>query len=100
MTTAEALIEQIRRRMEIEAERARRPRPVPAAEERSVETLVPAGGEEAHEDFHERYIQAPQPVEDWGKRAVRRGRIDSGSAREAIIWGAIFGKPKGWMDTW
>ena len=99
LTTAEAVFEQIRRRMEIEAERIRRPEPTapsappapPAAS--SIETLTPAG-RASHERFHERYIEPLESVEEWGKRRARSGRVGPRSAREAMIWGAIFGKPK------
>ncbi|MFQ6046162.1 MAG: hypothetical protein ACE5PT_07375 [Gemmatimonadales bacterium] len=114
LTVAEAVFEQIRRRMEPEAEAGPEPaapavparrvesrrierRPLPPSEGRSVETLTPAGGE-SHVEFHDRYIEPIEPlksVEEWGRREKAGARYGRRTARQAMIWGAIFGKPKG-----
>jgi hypothetical protein len=61
-------------------------------EARSLETLTPLG-EASHRRFHEQYIEpdlAPQPV----RRS--RYRLTPKTAREAVVWTAIFSPPKGY----
>lgn len=101
LTAAEAVFEEIRRRMELEEEqrepwRFERP-PPPPSEARSLETLTPAGGD-SHARFHDRYVEPMKPlkpVAKWGMPEETGGRYGRRTARQAMIWGAIFGKPKG-----
>jgi hypothetical protein len=60
-------------------------------EARSLETLEPLGAA-SHRAFHERYIEpdlAPPPIR------VSRYRLTPQTAREAVVWTAIFSPPKG-----
>ncbi len=65
---------------------------VPQEEAVSLETVEPAGGA-SHVAFHERYMDVPadQPV----SAARHRYRLTPRTAREAVIWTAIFSHPKG-----
>jgi hypothetical protein len=61
-------------------------------EQRTLETLEPAGGA-SHVEFHERYLSdEPEAVQ---RRPSRFRRVSPRSAREAIIWKTIFETPKG-----
>jgi hypothetical protein len=57
----------------------------------SLETLEPMG-EPSHRAFHERYIDEPA---ESVPRARHRYRLTPTTAREAVIWTAIFSHPKG-----
>jgi hypothetical protein len=61
-------------------------------EARPVETLKPLD-EESHAAFHERYVERgpeARPVR------VKRYRLTPKTAREAVVWTAIFSPPKGY----
>ncbi len=60
-------------------------------EARPLETLAPLD-EASHRAFHEQYVEPglqPQP------RRVSRYRLTPKTAREAVVWTAIFSPPKG-----
>jgi hypothetical protein len=57
----------------------------------SLETLEPTG-EPSHRVFHERYVDVPAVS---APRARHRYRLTPTTAREAVIWTAIFSHPKG-----
>lgn len=57
----------------------------------SLETLEPTG-EQSHRVFHERYVDVPAVS---APRARHRYRLTPTTAREAVIWTAIFSHPKG-----
>lgn len=110
-TIAEQILEQIRQRDEAEREgveleplhteeavsleTAGRPRTGVERPERtaeSLETLEPAGGA-SHERFHERYIS---PLVEPVRRQTRPRVLPTPtSARQAVMWMAVFGRPKG-----
>jgi hypothetical protein len=59
----------------------------------SLETLEPTG-ETSHRTFHERYIDVPV-ADTSARRARHRYRLTPKTARDAVIWTAIFSQPKG-----
>lgn len=64
----------------------------------SLETLE-AAGEASHVRFHEKYFGASPSGEPAGGASPvprRARRVSPRTAREAVIWTAIFGRPKGW----
>lgn len=111
-TIAEEILEQLKREreaLEVEGEPAGGPlhtdeaysletlerpievRELPPDRERSLETLE-AAGEASHVRFHERYVAdavaEPAP-------ARRRLALNPRTARQAVVWMAVLGRPKG-----
>ena len=82
------------------------PEPEPAAslevveaEEQSIESLDPEGSP-SYRAFHEQYVEhepAPDSVLQHPVTAAVVRRLTPRTAREAVIWKAIFDKPKGFI---
>jgi len=60
----------------------------------SLETLEPAG-EASHARFEAKYVDHPSTFEVHGKRRACRVHLTPKTAREAVVWTAIFSPPKG-----
>lgn len=96
----EEILERIRATLEMPPPRPVRQEPapieeIPTEEAYSLETLE-AAGEESHGRFRKRYMRvAPLEVESVAPRRAPRVTLTPRSGRDAVVWMAVFGRPKG-----
>jgi hypothetical protein len=49
----------------------------------------------AHETFHDKYVEEPSPIVTSRRESRHKYRLTPRTAREAVVWTAIFTRPKG-----
>ena len=90
----EGLLDLLRGRVPLEVPAPPLEPPLPAEDEAvSLEDLEPDMAA-SHQAFQEKYVAATQPPSKVPRR-VSRYQLTPTTARDAIVWSEIFGKPKG-----